>query len=163
MDKRDIELIRALQKGEIFLTERPFHEAARLLGWTVDEVLERTRRLKETGVIRRISALLAPGSAGSTRGTLAVFDVSDYRAEETGSLMSEHPRVTHCYIRQRFEGFPFNIYATVCAETDEGLARSVEELACVAAPSPYRALRTVLEFKRSSPVYYTLSLDAPAS
>ena len=123
MDKMDIELVRTLQSGEIFLKERPFHEAARLLGWTVEEVLERTRRLKEAGVIRRISAFLGTGSAGTSPSS-------------------------------RFEGFPYNVYATVHASSDEGLEKAVNELRALAAPFSCRALRTLLELKKSSPVYY---------
>ena len=154
MDKRDIELVRTLQNGEIFLKERPFHEAADLLGWSVDEVLERTRRLKEAGVIRKLSALLGQGRAGPSPSSLAVFDVGDYMAEETGSLLSSHPLVSHCYIRPRFEGFPFNVYATVHACSDEGLDMAVKELCALAAPYVCSALRTVRELKKSSPVYF---------
>ena len=154
MDKMDIELVRTLQSGEIFLKERPFHEAARLLGWTVEEVLERTRRLKEAGVIRRISAFLGTGSAGTSPSSLAVFGVSDFMVEETGTLLSAHPLVSHCYVRPRFEGFPYNVYATVHASSDEGLEKAVNELRALAAPFSCRALRTLLELKKSSPVYY---------
>lgn len=154
MDKRDIELVRALQNGEIFLKERPFHEAASLLGWSVEEVLERTRRLKEAGFIRKFSAFLGQGSTQASPSSLAVFDVGDYMAEETGALLSSHPLVSHCYIRPRFEGFPFNVYATVHAGSDKGLDRAVNELCALAEPSSCSALRTVLELKKSSPVYF---------
>ena len=46
MNKRDIDLIRALQKGEIFLTERPFHEAARLLEAAQAQIAQDVRRAR---------------------------------------------------------------------------------------------------------------------
>lgn len=159
MDKRDIELIRILQKEEIFLTERPFLEAARLLGWTLDEVLERTRTLKEAGVIRRFGAALTPRNAGFKSNSMIVWDVEDARAEEAGLLMSRHPRVSHCYIRPRFEGFPFNIYTMVHGNSPEDLARITEELARCAESSSYRALHSLREFKKSSPVYFLRALE----
>lgn len=159
MEQKDIELVRALQNEEIFLTERPFHEAAGLLGWTVDEVLGRVRGLKESGVIRRFGAALTPRNAGFKSNSMIVWDVPDLRAEEAGSVMSEHHRVSHCYIRPRFEGFPFNIYTMVHGNSPEDLARIVDELAALAASSSYRALHSLREFKKSSPVYYPKALE----
>jgi DNA-binding Lrp family transcriptional regulator len=159
MEKRDIELVRALQNEEIFLTERPFHEAASLLGWTIEEVLERVKALKEEGVIRRFGAALTPRNAGFRSNSMIAWDVVDTMAEEAGSLMSEHPRVSHCYIRPRFEGFPFNIYTMVHGSSPVDLARIIDELAALAAASSYRALHSLKEFKKSSPVYYPKALE----
>jgi len=159
MDRRDIELVRVLQDGDIFLTERPFHEAALRLGWKVEEVLRRSRRLKEEGFIRRFCAFLAPAGSVSACSSLAVCDVADYRAEELGALIAEHPRVRYCHIRPRFEGFPFNVYATVRACTEDGLAVAFREIEALAAPYSCRALRAVLELKRSAPVYFPLRLE----
>jgi len=159
MEERDIELVAALQNEEIFLTERPFHEAARLLGWPVQEVLERARSLKDSGVIRRFGAALTPRNAGFRSNSMVVWDVEDVRAEEAGTLMSGHPRVSHCYIRPRFEGFPFNLYTMVHASSPEDLARIVDELASLASFSSYRALHSLREFKKSSPVYYPRALE----
>lgn len=156
MNRRDIELVRVLQDGEIFLTERPFHEAASRLGWKVEEVLRRSRRLKEEGFIRRFCAFLAPVDPVLTCSSLAVCDVTDYRAEELAALISEHPQVRYCHIRPRFEGFPFNVYATVRSCTEDDLALVSREIASIAAPYSCRALRSVLELKRSSPVYFPL-------
>lgn len=160
MDRRDIELVRTLQDGELFLTERPFHEVARCLGWEVEEVLRRSRRLQEEGFIRKFCAFLAPAGsiAGSisTRSSLAVCDIADYKAEELGALISEHPMVSYCHIRPRFEGFPFNLYATVRSSTEDGLAQALREIQALAAPYSCRALRAVLELKRSAPVYFPL-------
>lgn len=159
MEERDMELVRALQNEEIFLSELPFHEAARLLGCPVEEVLERARSLKESGVIRRFGAALTPRNAGFRSNSMVVWDVEDARAEEAGSLMSAHPRVSHCYIRPRFEGFPFNIYTMVHGSSPEDLARIVDELASLAAFPSYRALHSLREFKKSSPVYYPRALE----
>jgi DNA-binding Lrp family transcriptional regulator len=159
METKDIELVRVLQNGEIFLKERPFHEAAILLNCTVEEVLGRVRRLKETGVIRRFGARLSPMNTALPLDLMAVFNVDDFRAEEAGSLLSGHARVSHCYIRPRFEGFPFNIYATAHGSSPEDMARVVKELSGLAASSSYRALYSLREFKKSSPVYYPKALE----
>ncbi len=159
MDERDIELVSALQNDEIFLTGKPFQEVARVLGWPIEEVLARARALKDAGFIRRFGAALTPRNAGFTSNSMIVWDVVDNRAEEAGFLMSKHPKVSHCYIRPRFEGFPFNIYTMVHGSSPEDLARIVDELAPLAAFSPHRALHSLREFKKSSPVYYPKALE----
>jgi len=159
MDRRDIELVRTLQDGDLFLTERPFQETARRLGWEVEEVLRRSRRLMEEGFIRRFCAFLAPAGPISICSSLAVCDVTDYKAEELAAIISEHPKVRYCHIRPRFEGFPFNVYATLRSSTEDGLALALREVEALAAPYSCRALRAVLDLKRGAPVYFPLRLE----
>jgi hypothetical protein len=67
-----------------------------------------------------------------------VCDVTDYKAEELAALISEHPQVRYCHIRPRFEGFPFNVYATVLIQrTGWPWLREIEALA---APYSCRTL-----------------------
>ncbi|WKZ32476.1 MAG: Lrp/AsnC family transcriptional regulator [Thermodesulfobacteriota bacterium] len=153
-DPRDIALIRVLQDEGLFLTARPFHEAAERLGWSVEEALERSAALLERGVIRRFGAALTPRNAGFRHNAMVVWDIDDKKAEEAGSALSGHPRVSHCYIRPRFEGFPFNIYTMVHGNSREDLEGVTAELAERAGASRQKALHTVREFKKSSPVYF---------
>lgn len=159
MEQTDIALIQVLQKEEIFLMPRPFEEAARLLGWTVEQVLERTRALVSSGVIRRFGAALTPRNAGFKANAMIVWDIEDSRAEETGKAFAEHQRVSHCYIRPRFEGFPFNVYTMVHGNSPEDLQRIILNLSGLAQAPPHRALHSLREFKKSSPVYYPGALE----
>src|SRR5574337_29810 len=154
MDKRDIALIRVLQKEEIFITPSPFKRAAEMLGWGLEEVLERVKRLKEEGVIRRFGAALTPANAGFASNAMIVWDVEDEKAQDAGSAISSHPRVSHCYIRPRFEGFPYNVYSMVHASSPEDLGSIIDELSEASGARAFRALRTVRELKKSSPVYF---------
>lgn len=154
MDKRDIELIRALQKEEIFTTPSPFKRAAEMLGWGLEEVLERSKGLKEEGVIRRFGAALTPVNAGFTSNAMIAWDVDDEKAIDAGTAISNHPRVSHCYIRPRFEGFPYNVYSMVHASSPEDLDSIIEELSEASGARSFRALRSVRELKKSSPVYF---------
>ena len=58
MDKKDIELIRALQDEEVYLTLDPFGEIAKNLGMEKTELLEAVSDLKERGAIRRFGAAM---------------------------------------------------------------------------------------------------------
>ncbi len=154
MDTRDIELIRALQKEDIFLTPSPFDEAARMLGWRIEEVLARASALKEAGVIRRFGAALTPRNAGFKSNSMIVWQIEEERAEEAGILLSQHPRVSHCYIRPSFVGFPYNVYTMVHGSSPEDLKRIVCELSEIAGTGSFRTLDSLKEFKKSSPVYF---------
>lgn len=159
MEKADIELVRVLQKEDIFLKQRPFEEAANILGWSLEEVLEKTRALIESGVIRRFGAALTPGNAGFTANSMIVWDIEDGRAAEAGRVFAGHHRVSHCYIRPRFEGFPYNVYTMVHGISPEDLQRIILNLSELAQSPPYRALHSIREFKKSSPVYYPGALE----
>ncbi len=154
MEKRDIELIRALQKEDIFKTRSPFKCAAEMLGWDIEEVLDRSRRLKEAGVIRRFGAALTPANAGFTSNALVLWDVEEEKAQDAGEAISKHPRVSHCYIRPRFEGFRYNVYSMVHANSPEDLDSVIEELSSASGAKSFKALRSIKEFKKSSPVYF---------
>lgn len=153
MDKRDIELIRALQEEDLFLKLKPFHEAARLLGWEEAEVVERARRLKDEGVIRRFGAALTPVKAGFTSNAMVAWEADKARANEVAEEMASHARVSHCYIRPPFEGFPYNLYTMIHGNSPEDLASIIGELSKAGAKG-HRALHSLIEFKKSSPVYF---------
>src|ERR1700745_1479600 len=60
LDEVDIQLLTALQED----ADRTNVELARLVGLSPAATLHRVRRLKESGVIRILSAPLAPAAAG---------------------------------------------------------------------------------------------------
>jgi len=159
MEPRDIELIRTLQREDIFLMPRPFEEAATILGWELEEVLGRAVALKEAGVIRRFGAALTPRNAGFKSNSMIVWQVDDCRAEEAGTRLSQHQRVSHCYIRPSFEGFPYNVYTMVHGNSPEDLKKIVADLSALAGTSSCRTLDSLKEYKKSSPVYFPKSLE----
>ncbi len=154
MDARDRSLIRVLQKEEIFKTSSPFKKAAELLGWEVEEVLGRATALKDAGVIRRFGAALTPAKAGFTANAMVAWEVEKEREEEAADAMSAHPRVSHCYIRPAFEGFPYKLYTMIHGNSPDDLERIIDELSKVSRSTSFRALHSTREFKKSSPVYF---------
>lgn len=154
MDARDRSLIRVLQKEEIFKTPFPFKKAAEILGWEVEEVLGRAAALKDAGVIRRFGAALTPAKAGFTANAMVAWEVEKEREEEAADAMSAHPRVSHCYIRPAFEGFPYKLYTMIHGNSPDDLERIIDELSKVSRSTSFRALHSTREFKKSSPVYF---------
>jgi DNA-binding Lrp family transcriptional regulator len=143
-----------LQKEEIFKTPSPFKRAAELLGWEVEEVLRRATALRDAGVIRRFGAALTPAKAGFTANAMVAWEVEKEREEEAADAMSAHPRVSHCYIRPAFEGFPYKLYTMIHGNSPDDLERIIDELSKVSRSTSFRALHSTREFKKSSPVYF---------
>lgn len=161
MEPKDIELVRVLQREEIFLTLHPFQWAAELLGWDVGEVIERAEKLKEAGVIRRFGAALTPAKAGFSANAMVAWEVSKDHVDEVAEKMSTHPRISHCYIRPTFEGFPYNLYTMIHGHSPEDLGAIITELSRTSSAVSFRALHSLTEFKKSSPVYFPeKSIDA---
>lgn len=154
MDPKDRALIRVLQDEEIFRDLNPFARAAGLLGWTLDEVLARARSLRDSGAIRRFGAALTPAKAGFSANAMVAWEVEKEREEDAADAMAAHPRVSHCYIRPAFEGFPYKLYTMIHGNSPDDLQRIINELAEVSRPVSWRALHSLKEFKKSSPVYF---------
>ena len=154
MDKKDIELIRALQDEEVYLTLDPFGEVAKNLGMDKAKLLEAVNDLKERGAIRRFGAAMTPHKAGFTSNAMVAWEVEGELEEEAAEIMAAHPRVSHCYLRPPFEGFPYTLYTMTHANSPEELDEILKELSEKAGVEKRRVLKSVKEFKKSSPVYF---------
>jgi len=154
MDEKDIQLIRALQDEEIYFEKDPFQRVAKRLGRDISEVLESIEALKDKGVIRRFGAAMTPHKAGFTSNAMVTWKVSPEREGEVAEKMASHQRVSHCYLRNGFEGFPFTLYTMVHANSPEELESILDELAEQGGVKERFVLKSVKEFKKSSPVYF---------
>ena len=74
---------------------------------------------------------------------------------QVGSLLASNPHISHCYERPSFDGFPYNVYAMMHANSAEQLDQFIAD--CVKAlnalqssPVDYVVLRSVRELKKTS-------------
>lgn len=152
-DEKDILLIRELQR-DVYLEANPFQRIADSLDRPLEEVIERVRKLKEMGVIRRFGAALTPAKAGFKTNAMIVWDVEGNDEIKVGEVMASHPRVSHCYIRPPFEGFPYTLYTMTHADSDAELQDIIKELSEKSGVRRHRILKTIRELKKTSPVYF---------
>lgn len=80
------------------LEERPFQSIAEQVGISEDEVVSRVRALKESGIIRRIGAVINPRQIG-WHSTLCAVDIPEDKLPEYASLVNSYREVTHNYVR----------------------------------------------------------------
>lgn len=112
LDDIDRKIIGATQGG-LPLCPAPYAVVADQLGLTEAEVIARMVAMQATGAIRRIA--LAPNhyALGMVANGMSVWDVADDRARELGPQIGALDFVSHCYLRPRAEGWPYNLFAMV--------------------------------------------------
>ena len=105
--------------------------------------------------MRRFGAILRHQNAGFAFNAMVCFGVPPENVVAAGSLLSLNPHISHCYERPSFEGFPYNVYAMMHANSAELLDQYVAD--CVNAlsglqstPVNYVVLRSVQELKKTS-------------
>ena len=121
-DALDSQLINLLQH-EFPLAKEPYRELATRLDTAEDEILARVRRLKADGVIREIGPILNSKMIGLV-STLVALRVPEHAVDNAAQIVNSYAGVTHNYER---EG-EYNIWFTLTAASEEGLASTLEEI-----------------------------------
>lgn len=122
MDDRDRAILNILQR-DFPLERNPFAAVGRLLDIDEEEVRHRVRRLKETGVIRRIGAVFDREALG-WEGTLCAARVPDDRLYAFVDAVNAIPGVTHNYLRSH----EWNVWFTLIAPSGDDIAGILERL-----------------------------------
>ena len=135
IDSTDRDIIHATQAG-LPLTPQPYHTVAAQLGLASDDVMERMRRMQDSGIIRRIGAVPNHYKLGFTANGMTVWDVPDERIAELGRLIGALKGVSHCYHRPRFlPAWPYNLFAMVHGRSRADVERQVGEIAALLGES----------------------------
>ncbi len=121
-DAIDSQLINLLQY-EFPLVKEPYRELATRLDIPEDEILARVRRLKADGVIREIGPIFNSKMIGLA-STLVALRVPEPAVDRAAQIINSYAGVTHNYER---EG-QYNIWFTLTAASEEGLASTLEEI-----------------------------------
>lgn len=143
--EKDKTLVKALQEP-LPLTSRPFKEIAETLEISEEEILLWLKEMKGRGALRRFGALFKHQKLGFTQNILIAWHIPEDRLEEIGYFLASKPFVTHCYRRQDYPHWPFNLY-TMCHFKGKGYD-IIEELANKLRLKNYLALETLKEYKK---------------
>jgi DNA-binding Lrp family transcriptional regulator len=132
LDEIDRCIVLATQSG-LQLEPQPYHEVARQVGISPEEVMARMRRMLETGMIRRIGAVPNHYALGYKANGMTVWDVPDEKVDELGERVGALDFVSHCYHRPRhLPDWPYNFFAMVHGhdrgEVEEQVRRIAELL-----------------------------------
>ena len=134
-------LARAIQEGVPFLPQ-PWEEIGRNLGLGPRHVLDQLRSWKDEGKLREISAVLE-GSLLGYESALCTAVVPEEDVSRVAAVVSEHPTVSHNYLRDHL----YNLWFTIAVPHTMGLDRTLSHLAVRAGLSGIYALRRTRTFK----------------
>ncbi len=148
-----IDVIKTLQK-DIEITEEPFAGMTEALGISHERLFQIAGELKDAGVMRRFATILNHRKAGFGANAMSVWSVPEEKGEEIGRQLAEFSAVSHCYLRPRYENWPYNLFAMVHAKTQEECDTLIEEMAQETGLKEYGKLYSTREFKKQRLVYF---------
>ncbi|PUU90801.1 AsnC family transcriptional regulator [Halanaerobium sp.] len=97
MEKIDKKILDRLQKG-LKLEASPFQKIAVELGIEAEELLQRVKRLKKDGYIRRLGGVFRSSRLGY-KSTLVALELEEENFYQVAEIINQHPGVTHNYRR----------------------------------------------------------------
>lgn len=113
LDALDRKILDIIQSG-FPIVSRPYSEIGQALGIGEEEVFERIRRMRASGLIRRLGANFQSGKLGFV-STLCAAKVPEKDLEDFIGKVNAIPGVTHNYERAH----KYNIWFTLISESPE--------------------------------------------
>ncbi len=141
LDVTDRQLLNRLQ-SDFPLVEQPFAVLGEGLGLGEDEVLERARALRQSGIVRHLSAIFDVYRVGY-RSTLVSFSIPEERLEAAAAVVSAHPGVSHNYARQH----EYNLWFVLAVPRSVDLDAVVADLAARAEATKHHVLPSLKLYK----------------
>jgi siroheme decarboxylase len=141
MDDIDRKLLNYIQV-QIPHVPRPFAEIGKAVGISEEEAIQRTRRLKELGIIRRFGAIFVTPKMGFASALIAAKVPAD-RIDDVVKIINSYHLVTHNYERSH----EINLWFTVMAESTEKLEVALDEMKDKTGIDNFQILRSIKVFK----------------
>ncbi len=123
MDKTDKAILNRIQ-SDFPITSRPFQVLAEELALDESELIDRIRRLKESGIIRRIGGNFVPGKLGFV-STLCAGRVPEEKIDRFAGVVNQYRGVTHNYVREN----TFNVWFTFIAHSLAQIEANLRDIA----------------------------------
>jgi DNA-binding Lrp family transcriptional regulator len=139
-------------QDDLQLTEEPF---AFLCGEGLakQDVLRIIKELIDKGVIRRIAAVVDHRKLGFVVNVLFAGQVPQDRIIEAGQRLARFAIVSHCYQRETFENWPYNLFAMLHAKSMGQIQHVINRFVEAENIESFQLLPTVTELKKQ-PVRY---------
>ncbi len=153
LGEQDREIVRLLQ-GDIPLCRDFFDSIAGSAGLDVDSLLKRLRSWQESGLLRRIGALLFHYKLGFSANGMCVWDVQPEAIEDVGRSLAACREVSHCYERRSFPEFPYNLYAMIHAQSISEAEAICDRLSRDVVGASSNMLLSTREFVKRSALFF---------
>lgn len=141
MDEVDRVIINEIQ-SDFPIAPRPYHELGRRLKLSEAEVLDRVKRLKEEGIIRRIGGNFSSKRLDFT-STLCAAKVPEEKMDRFVHVVNSYPGVTHNYLRDH----DYNVWFTFIAQSMLHIEKALKEISEATGINEIINLPAVRQFK----------------
>lgn len=150
LDKR---IIRKLQE-DIYVTATPYKEIADDLNIDEDQLMHKLKIYSETGILKRIGAILYHRRAGFNANAMVVWKVDNEDLDNVGKYMASLLEVSHCYERKPCISWNYNLYTMIHEKDRENCNKIIEKIATTIGVTNYRILYSTRELKKTSMKYF---------
>jgi len=133
----------------------PFVAITEALNISHEALFESLNELQEAGVMRRFAGILNHRKAGFNANAMVVWDIDEAHGEEIGHRAAEFSAVSHCYLRPKYENWPYNLFTMVHGKTKEETDGIIDAIASEIEYKEKRPLYSTREFKKVRIRYYT--------
>jgi siroheme decarboxylase len=141
LDNIDKELLNEIQQS-FPLVIKPFEEIAKRHGLSQDETMKRIQRLKESGILRQLSAIFDTRKLGY-KSALVAMEIEPSKLEYVANQINRHPGVSHNYERAN----KFNLWFTLATPPDSNLKDELDKFSKLDGIKNVRMLPTIKLFK----------------
>jgi DNA-binding Lrp family transcriptional regulator len=142
MDLTDRQMLNLVQ-GLFPLVDRPYLSLAEQLQIGEQEIMDRLAHLKQTNVLRQISAIFDTRRLGY-KTTLVAMAYDPDKLHQGALQINRHPGVSHNYAR---EGSYYNLWFTVAVPPDHDLEATVGRMTRETGALTARIMPTIRFFK----------------
>jgi siroheme decarboxylase len=141
MDATDRKIINAIQSN-FPISPQPYHELGKKLHLPPDEILDRVKALKASGIIRRIGGNFHSHRLNYT-STLCAARVREENIENFVEVVNSYPGVTHNYLRKH----DYNVWFTFIAPSTAYIESALREISEKTGVEELYSLPAVRMFK----------------
>jgi len=117
-------------------------------GLQEEDVLRIITELMDKGVIRRVAAVVDHRKLGFVANVLFACEVPQDRIVPVGQRLARLPIVSHCYDRQTFEGWPYNLFAMMHGRSIGQIQHAINRFIEAEAIDSFQLLPTEAELKK---------------
>jgi DNA-binding Lrp family transcriptional regulator len=134
-------------QDELAITSEPF---AFLCGggMEAEDVLRIITELIDKGVIRRIAAVVDHRKVGFVANAMFAAEVPQNRIVRTAKRLAGSGIVSHCYERETFENWPYNLFGMMHGRSMGQIQRVVNEFIKAEKIDSFQLLSTTAELKK---------------
>jgi len=112
------------------------------------DALKIIKSLVDSGVIRRIAAVVDHRRLGFVANALFACEVPQQKIVQTGENLARFTAVSHCYERQTFEDWPYNLFGMMHGRTMDNIQQVVDRFSVSERIDSFELLPTTAELKK---------------